>query len=305
MRVELGIRDSAPIITESVTSPELGDQSLRILGVDPFAEPPFREYLTTINVEGENQDTFAALNNFIAQPDTLLMSTTLAQRFDIGVGDSITLEIGGASQTVQVVGLIQPDDNLSQQALDDLLLMDIATAQEVVGLPDRISRIDLILPDGYNIAQIRDILPAGVSLIAIVGEDSALSQMTAAFEINLQALSLLALVVGVFLIYNTVTFSVVQRRNIIGILRSLGTTRAQIFALIVGEALILGLVGTILGLGLGIIFGRFAVGLVSQTISDLYFTVNVQNVTLDAVVLLKGIAIGVGGKCGGGVNSLL
>ncbi len=116
--------------------------------------------------------------------------------------------------------------------------------------------------------------------------------MTEAFELNLQALSLLALVVGVFLIYNTVSFSVVQRRPVLGILRSIGATRRQIFALILSEALLLGFVGTIFGLGLGIIFGRLTVGLVAQTISDLYFAVDVQRVSVDPLTLLKGVAIG-------------
>ncbi len=116
--------------------------------------------------------------------------------------------------------------------------------------------------------------------------------MTAAFELNLQALSLLALVVGVFLIYNTVSFSIVQRRAILGILRSLGATRRQIFALILGKSLALGLVGTILGLGLGMIAGRGTVNLVAQTISDLYFAVDVQRVTVDPLTLVKGVGVG-------------
>jgi len=120
-----------------------------------------------------------------------------------------------------------------------------------------------------------------------------ISQMTEAFSINLQALSLLALVVGVFLIYNTVTFSVVRRRGTLAVLRALGATRTQIFRLILGEALVLGAVGTLVGLGLGIIFGRATVGLVAQTISDLYFTVNVQGVTLDPTTLLKASIIGI------------
>src|SRR5690606_12899409 len=117
-------------------------------------------------------------------------------------------------------------------------------------------------------------------------------QMTAAFELNLQALSLLALVVGGFLIYNTVTFSVVQRRHTIGVLRSLGTTRRQIFALILAEAALLGVIGTTLGLGLGIIFGRAAVNIVAQTISSIYFTVKGQSGTVDPLVLVKGAGIG-------------
>src|SRR5690606_12951550 len=133
------------------------------------------------------------------------------------------------------------DDSLSRQALDNLMLTDISTAQEWVGLPGVISRIDLILPERFDRETLRPLLPPGAILTSPQEQSSTLGQMTAAFELNLQALSLLALVVGVFLIYNTVTFSVVQRRPVIGILRSVGATRRQIFTLILGEALILGL----------------------------------------------------------------
>ena len=116
--------------------------------------------------------------------------------------------------------------------------------------------------------------------------------MIAAFELNLQAMSLLALVVGLFLIYNTVTFSVLQRRGVLGIMRSLGATRGQIFRFILLEALVLGAVGTLMGLALGVIFGRGAVALVSQTISDLYFSINVQRISLPPITLLKGGLVG-------------
>ncbi len=292
IRLDLGLRTSAPVITEYVRSPELGDQPLRLLGVDPFAEPPFRAYLSAVQVQGENQDAFGAVNRFIAQPGSILISSTLANRFGIQPGDTITLLPGGQTIDVQVVGLLQPDDRVSEQALDDLILTDIATAQEITNSPGAITRIDLILPEDYDTTQLDAILPDGVGLINLNENGSTLGQMTAAFELNLQALSLLALVVGVFLIYNTVTFSVVQRRPVIGILRSLGATRRQIFALILSEAVILGLIGTIVGLGLGMIFGRAAVSIVSQTISDLYFTVNVQNVSVDSFTLVKGAGIG-------------
>ncbi|MCY3780648.1 MAG: FtsX-like permease family protein, partial [Chloroflexi bacterium] len=184
-----------------------------------------------------------------------------------------------------------PENNASRQALDDLIICDIATAQEIVGMSGRLSRIDLIL-DADEVDSIRTALPTGVRLVDVKAENS-LDQMIAAFELNLQAMSLLALVVGLFLIYNTVNFSVLQRRGVIGIMRSLGTTRGQIFRFILLEAFILGLVGTILGLALGVIFGRGTVGLVSQTISDLYFSVNVQRISIPPLSLLKGALIGI------------
>lgn len=292
LRRDLGLRDIAPVVTEYVRGVNLGDQPLRLLGVDTFAEPPFRSYLSTVEVESSSLTAFDALNTFIAEPNTILMSQTLAARFGIEPGDTITLRPGNRRVDVRVIGLLRADDKMSQEALDDLLLTDISTAQEIVGRPGTITRIDLILPQNYDTTRIEAILPPGVTLVSSREANGTLEQMTAAFELNLQALSLLALVVGVFLIYNTVTFSVVQRRPVIGTMRALGATRDQIFALILGEAFLLGLVGTFMGLGLGIIFGRAAVGLVSQTISDLYFNISVQSITVAPFTLIKGAAIG-------------
>jgi putative ABC transport system permease protein len=293
IRLDLGIRDSAPVINEMLGAVDV-PQPLRLLGVDPFAEPPFRNYLSDIEVIGEADiSAFEALNRFITEPRTVLISQSLATQVGKVAGDSLSLQVGGNTVDVRIIGILRPNDNLSQQALDNLLLTDIASAQEITGKIGRLSRIDLILPEDADFAAIQAILPQGAQLLSSKQSGDALSQMTEAFEINLQALSLLAVVVGVFLIYNTVTFSVVQRRPVIGILRSLGATKRQIFAFIIGEALVLGLIGTILGVGLGIIFGRFTVGIISQTINDLYFTVNVTRVSVEPLSLLKGIALGI------------
>jgi putative ABC transport system permease protein len=293
VRQEVGLRESAPIVEEYVQAQELGSQPLRLLGVDPLAEPPFRAYLSTVDVLGESEDNaFNAINAFIAEPNTVLISETMAARFNIHVGDTVTLQLSATPVPVRIVGFLRPDDRVSEQALDNLLLADIATAQEILSQPGVITRIDLILPADYDFSALQAILPPGATLISVSEGNTTLDQMTAAFELNLQALSLLALVVGVFLIYNTVTFSVVQRRPVIGILRSVGATKRQIFGMILGEAVLLGFIGTLLGLAVGVIFGRMAVSLVSRTISDLYFSVSVQGVTVEPFTLVKGAAIG-------------
>lgn len=293
LRVDLGIRESAPIVTEYVRSDDLGGLPLRLLGVDPFSEPPFRDYLASVRVDGQERIAFDALAAFIAEPNTILISRTLADRANVQTGDTVTLRAGANRVEVRIIGVLEPSDRVSAQALDDLLLTDISTAQDVLGQAGRLTRIDLILPDdAVTLTAIESALPEGAGLRAVSGGSDTLSQMTAAFELNLQALSLLALVVGVFLIYNTVTFSVVQRRPMLGILRSIGATKQQVFVLILGEAFLLGLIGTVIGLGLGILFGRGAVGLVSQTVSNLYFTVNVQGISVPPLTLLKGAGVG-------------
>ena len=112
--------------------------------------------------------------------------------------------------------------------------------------------------------------------------------MTAAFQFNLTALSLLALLVGIFLIYNAMTFSVVQRRSLFGTLRSIGYTREQVFGMVLGEAALVGVLGAGLGLGLGILLGQGAVQMVTQTINDLFFVVSVRGMQIPASSLLKG-----------------
>ena len=286
LRRQLGIQQSAPVVTEFVRVAG-SDQALRLLGVDPLAEPPFRSYLA-------GQDTVTdwnALNRLIVEPGAVVISQSLAGRLGLAPEDRLEISAGGRFSRAQLVGILQPDNNASRQALDDLIISDIASAQELIGMAGRISRIDLIL-DAEQIAPLSAALPAGIRLVDVKQEKS-LDQMIAAFELNLQAMSLLALVVGLFLIYNTVTFSVVQRRGALGIMRSLGTTRGQIFRFILLEAFILGLVGTALGLALGVILGRGAVALVSQTISDLYFSVNVTGISIMPGTLAKGALIGV------------
>ena len=285
LRLELGVKRSAPVVSEYARI--AGSQrALRLLGIDPIAEPPFRSYLAG---EDEAVDV-RALTGLMTQPGAVALSESLAADLGLARGDALQISVGGRFSAAQLVGILQPDNSASRQALDDLIISDIATAQELAGQPGRISRIDLILDDD-EITPLAAALPSGLQLVDVKQENS-LDQMIAAFELNLQAMSLLALVVGVFLIYNTVSFSVVQRRGALGIMRALGATRAQIFRFILLEALILGVVGTALGLALGVIFGRGALALVSQTISDLYFSVNVQGISVSAWTLLKGAGIG-------------
>lgn len=295
LRVEAGMRASAPVIESTVRAESLGGRTFRLLGVDPFAEGPFRTYLTADMLAEAGPDGGAGILAFLTEPGAVLISRAVAEQAGLAPGDTLTLRTRtrGAA-VVTVAGFLSPAHEGSAGAVNDLMVADIATAQEISGRPGELTRIDLILGSDAERAAVEALLPPGVALVSTAASSSALAQMTDAFELNLRALSLLALLVGVFLIYNTVTFSVVQRRPIIGILRAVGTTRRQIFALILAEAVLLGFVGTVIGLGLGIVLGRSTVGLVAQTVNDLYFRVQVEQVMVPASVLVRGFVIGMG-----------
>lgn len=303
VRVELGLRQAAPVVEGYAQVPALGGRTVQLLGVDPLAEAPFRSYLGGLEGQvGDRRDSPVDLTALLVEPAAVLLAEPTAREAGVGVGDTLPLRIGARSVDVRVVGLLQPSDDLSRRALESLVIADVATAQELLGQVGRLSRIDLILPangagepaQDAALAALRAILPPGAELATASSRSGALDQMTRAFELNLSALSLLALIVGMFLIYNTMTFSVVQRRTLLGTLRCVGVTRRQIAALVLAEAAAISVVGSLLGLGLGVLLGRGLVQLVTRTINDLYFVVTVRGFGVDEGVLLKGLLLGVG-----------
>jgi putative ABC transport system permease protein len=312
--VEAGIGPAAPVVEDWVTAAPAGARGavgerrlLHLLGVDPFSEGPFRPYLAgrmgggAAGSPGSDLD----LGALLTQPGGGLLTADTARELGVAPGGTLALatgtEGGGRRAAVTVIGLLNPADERTRRALADLLVVDVATAQELLGRRDgdtgRLDRIDLLLPEGAEgdrlLAAARAVLPPGSAIEPAAARAASNLEMTRAFRVNLTALSLLALVCGVFLIYNTITFSVVQRRTLLGTLRALGVTRRQVFALVLAEAAAVALAGTVLGLVAGVGLGQGLVRLVTQTVNDLYFVVAVRGVALAPSSLWKGAAVGI------------
>ncbi len=283
--------ESAPLVIAYTASPQLGNVPFTILGIDLFAEAPFRSYLGS--GDGASTESVAGL---LLVPGSVLLSSQTAERYGLHPCPTqsldetcqLVLSVNGESLTVHLTGLLDPSDDLSRRALDTLMLTDIATAQSLGGTGGRLSQIDLILPENFDTEKLTAILPTGTLLVPSERRNGQVAEMTKAFQVNLTALSLLALVVGVFLIYNAMTFSVIQRRPLFGTLRSLGYTREQVFGMVLGEAAWIGALGAALGLVLGILLGQGAVQMVTQTINDLYFVLSVRGVQVPVSSLIKG-----------------
>ena len=291
LRLEMGVRRAAPVVAFDVAAPDHPGRTFQLLGVDPFAEPAFRPHLA-------GTDPLGTLADLVGRPGTALMSGPTARALGLKEGATLSIRVAGQRRSVTLVGTFEPADRLSTRALEGLLVTDIATAQELAGARGRLTRIDLIVgfraQDRALLERIRTALPPGAELTRAGAQADTAASMTAAFSLNLRALSLLALVVGMFLVYNTMTFSVVQRRDLIGTLRALGVTRGEVFTLVAGEALAVGAVGTLLGLGLGLALAQSLLGLVTRTINDLYFVLSVREVWLTPAAVIKAVGLGLG-----------
>lgn len=285
------VQAAAPVLEATVTSLQLGDEPFTLLGVDVFADREFRPYLNS----SENIPV-GQLVGFLSYPGAVLMMEETAFQYGLQIGDPLLIDFAGQQRDAYLVGFLKPVDELTRRALERMLLVDIATAQELLGMEGKIDRIDLILAESEEtaaVAQIEALLPDGTQISTSGARSGIVDDMTSAFQINLTALSLLALLVGLFLIYNTITYSVVKRRALFGLLRCIGVTRQQVILLVVGEAFLIGILGSLLGLLIGVLAGQQTVGMVTQTINDLYFTTTVDPVPIRISSMIKGLALGV------------
>jgi putative ABC transport system permease protein len=295
LRVREDVRPLAPVIEGHATLPTLPGETLQLLGIDPFAEASFRDYWEALRVDANSG---IDVGDLVAMPGAVAVSEATRERLGLKPGSTFTIRIGRVERSVQLLGVIKPaQTKMEGSALDDLLFTDIATAQELLAMQGRLSHIDLIIPEGVDeeaqVKRLKALLPPGADLIPAGNRSQALAQMTRAFHANLIASSLLALLVGAFLIYNTMSFVVVQQRPLIGTLRTLGVTRRQVFRGILGQAMIIGAIGTAVGLALGMGLGPGLTRLVTRTINDIYFTLTVRQLSLDPFILAKGIILGV------------
>jgi len=192
--------------------------------------------------------------------------------------------------------------SLGADAAPSLALMDVGWAVDFLGT-NGLTSIQLRLRDPSQAAAVADTLRSELdpSLVVEAPRTRSLQvqRMLDGFQLNLTALSMVSALVGVFLIYNTVSASVVRRRREIGILRANGASRRQIFALFLSEGLILGLPGVILGLPLGIALAQALAGSVSETISSHYVLIDVARAVVPPGHLLLAAVYGLGSSLAG------
>jgi len=179
---------------------------------------------------------------------------------------------------------------------EEYLLLDIASAQELLHRPGRLDRIDVTVAPDEDRDRVeramRAVLP-GAYMIEKPGARSRENQtMLRAFRLNLHALSYISLLVGAFLIYNTISVSVVRRRAEIGVLRAVGASRAAVLAVFLAEALLLGLTGAALGALLGRLFALAAVRLIGDTVNAIYTTSRPAPIELTSGEFLIALAAG-------------
>ena len=211
-------------------------------------------------------------------------------------GQEVRLTINDRTETYTVSGILETSGSQGASR-PNIIVMDMAVAQKAFSKRGRLDRIEVFLPARDNRGWetiISDSIPDGVTLNPQGSRTDENRKMMRAFRWNICVLSYISLVVGAFLIYNTIAISVVRRRTEIGVMRALGAGRTAVTLAFLAEAAFLGAVGTALGLLLGRIMANGTVEMLAATVRSLYVSSTPGEILFTPSVVLVAAVSGMG-----------
>ncbi|MBI2539726.1 MAG: ABC transporter permease [Deltaproteobacteria bacterium] len=268
IRDTAGVRDAAPAVEGFLPVVGVKGERLFVYGVDFLADFSVREH----QFAGTPFGLEAALD-FIAQPDSIALTESLSRRLALAPGSTVTLATSKGARTYTVQALLQ-EQGSARVFGGSFALMDLPVAQIALGKEGKLDIVDLTIEEGEKIERVKERVRQRLEGSARVerpqerGEQ--IESLLTSFRMGLFFVSLVALFVGFFLIYNTVSVSVVQRKREIGTLRCLGMTRRGVLALIMIEAMMIAIAAAVVGIGAGALLAQAALLSVGRSVGDLF-----------------------------------
>jgi putative ABC transport system permease protein len=211
------------------------------------------------------------IESFFRELNAILITKKFAKRYSLQKGDILRPLVYDREYTLKVVDIID-----SNSIITNTVIMDIGNFQEYFNKIGHLTRID-IATDEKTADNIKNILPFNLKIEKKEEIFKNQKSLIASFRYNLQFISLVAILVGIFLLYNTVFISVVKRRTEIGILRGLGADKKTIVMLFIIQGMVVGFIGSVIGISLGQLAAYFSVIAVEKTISTMYSTISISD----------------------------
>ncbi len=270
-----GVRTAVPLVvnraylTEPSRSLESNPQTLMVLGVDLLKESSIRDYKAT------DQEVIDDPFTFLNQPDSIIVTKEFADSHGLKLDSVFTITTARGARRMTVRGLLEPQGPARAYG-GNLAIMDIDGARATFGKEGKLDRVDLVLREGIDPAGIaegiRSALGRGYKVEDTAEQAAAQGRLISSYQTLLDLFSALAVFVGLFLIANTVSISVAERKKEIGTLRSLGTSRRQILLLFLSEAFMMGILGSAAGVWAGRVLAGFLLKMVTSSMSVQYAT---------------------------------
>ncbi len=283
------VKVAVPVIEATVQAPN----NVLILGIDMTGDRSLRSY----DLETGDQAVIEDPLVFLAQPDSIMITRTFAEENHLGINSKLPMKTMDGEKQFTVRGIMK-SGGLASAFGGNLAIMDIYAAQKVFGRGRTFDRIDLAVQDGLRPEDVRKKLEAllgpGYQVESPQSRGQQFESLSRVYAMSANITSLFALFIGMFIIYNTFSIAVAQRRNEIGILRALGATRGQIRNLFLMESAVLGLAGSVIGILFGILIARGMAGYIGGLLGEIYGVAQkTEELTTNPVLLGGALAIGV------------
>ena len=294
IRAQAGVARAVPLLQQTVTVKDarVRAERLLVLGVDMLEQEDqqFRKY-GSAELDAIRKDPLAFLNS----PHNLLVSRSFAQRYGYRLHDKLSLATASGVIAFDIWGFLD-DDGVGRAFGGAVAVMYYQAMQAAFERQQNLDRVDIGVAPGHTAAAVQAQLTAALGDAFIVEpparKGDRLGKMLLGVRSGLTIASLIAVLVGAFLIYNTMAISVVQRKREIGILRALGSLRGEITRLLTLEGALLGLVGSVIGLGMGVLLSRGLLAATSTALNEAYVQLPATEVRVAPWVLLAGLALG-------------
>ena len=277
------------------------DQSgevLQLFGIDLGTEAVDSYDVRVVEREG---DEVEILND----PSSVFLTEGYASRRHIRLGDRVPFATPGGIRPLHVRGLLRPE-GIATVFAGNLAVMDLPAAQRLLGKDRCVDQIDVILRPGTDAAAVRDrlstMLPPSLSVGRPALRGERFERVVASFQAMIDGLSLLGLLAGVFIVYNTSATAITQRARDLAILIALGAERRTIFALVIVESALVGLVASAIGISLGRGLAHLLLGLVAQSMGVIYqMRFSIESLALTSREALRYTVLGTSGAVAAGL----
>jgi putative ABC transport system permease protein len=287
-----GVRVAAPLVQASfrVGSEPGSSASLHVLGVDLLADPGVRTYGAM-----EKTRVFDPLR-LIAGSDSILISEALSQRLGVGDGDTLNLIRGAALHRVAVRGVLE-GEGVGEAFGGQVAVMDVYTLQTLLGREGWLDRIDVVVEDGLDVesvlAQVQTAVGGVASVRRSAVRDFWVENTLETLRLVVSAMVMIAILVASLLAHGAMSLFADRRSSELVLLQLSGLEPRRVRRLLYGDALLLSLVGSILGVGLGAVLSRYFLDVLSW-VSDFLQDVEIRSLEVRGSTMLLALGVGVG-----------
>jgi putative ABC transport system permease protein len=286
------VRAAAPVVQATVDTGMAGQGRILILAVDMTGDRSLRDY----DFDSGQEDVIDDPLVFLAQPDSLIVTREFAGRNGLSSGSRLQLETMEGKKQFTVRGILKPG-GMAQAYGGNLGIMDIYAAQKIFGRGPRFDRIDIGVTEGTTVpaaqAALRRALGPAFDVEPPSMRGRQFENLLSVYALSVSISSLFALFIGMFIIYNSFSIAVTQRRSEIGILRALGATRGQVRTLFLLESALAGAVGSVVGIATGLWAARGLANLTAATLEAAYGEIQrPDQIVIEPAFLCAAFALG-------------